>query len=163
MESSVDSGPARAPIVRRRDEGQAWWWFNSLTLVKASAHETGGLLTVLELFEPPHEEAPLHVHRNEDEAFVILEGTATFVIGDTTADVGPGDFLYGPRGIPHSYTTGAEGCRLLFILTPGGMEEMIAGMSRPAERLELPHPPEEEPDWEKIAELASTYGNEILE
>lgn len=162
MASEVEPGLAREPIVRRRDEGQAWWWFNSLTLVKASSNETGGLLTVLDVFEPPHEAVPLHVHQNEDEAFMILEGAASFVIGDETAEVGPGDFLYGPRGIPHSYTTGPDGCRLLFILTPGGMEDMVAGMSRPAERLELPPPPDEEPDWEQIAKLASSHGNEIL-
>jgi mannose-6-phosphate isomerase-like protein (cupin superfamily) len=162
MDSTVDPGLERVPIVRKRDEGQAWWWFNSLALVKASARETGGLLSVLEILEPPHEAAPLHVHHNEDEAFVILDGSATFVIGDVTVDAGPGDFLYGPRGIPHRYITGEQGCRLLFILTPGGMEEMIAGMSRPAERLELPPPPDDEPDWEKIAKLASSHGNEIL-
>jgi hypothetical protein len=60
------------------------------------------------------------------------------------------------------YTDGAEGCRLLFILLPGGLDEMVAGMSRPAERLELP-PPEDEPDWERIAKLASSHGNDILD
>jgi mannose-6-phosphate isomerase-like protein (cupin superfamily) len=162
MLSEPEAGPERTPLVRKRDEGEAWWWFNSLTVVKAGASETGGLLTVLEVVEPPNEAVPLHVHHNEDEAFFILEGTANFVIGDTSVDVGPGDFLFGPRGIPHRYSVGAEGCRLLFILTPGGLDEMVAGMSRPAERLELPPPPENEPDWEQIAKVASAHGNEIL-
>lgn len=162
MVSTPDSGQKKQPLVRKRGEGQAWWWFNSLALVKAASHETGGLLTVLEITDPPHDATPLHVHHNEDETFLMLEGTATFVIGNTTVDAEVGDVLYGPRDIPHRYTAGPEGCRMLFILTPGGMDEMIAEMSRPADRLELPPPMEEEPDWEQISGIATAYGNEIL-
>jgi mannose-6-phosphate isomerase-like protein (cupin superfamily) len=162
MVSVPDSGQVKQPHVRKRGEGQAWWWFNSLVLVKAASRETGGLLTVLEVIDPPDDATPLHVHHKEDETFLILEGTASFVIGDTTVEAGVGDVLYGPRGIPHRYTAGPDGCRMLFILTPGGMDEMIAEMSRPAERLELPLPMEEEPDWEQIARIAAAYGNEIL-
>jgi mannose-6-phosphate isomerase-like protein (cupin superfamily) len=158
-----ESDKANEPIARTREEGQAWWWFNSLAVVKASSKETGGQFTVLEVTDPPHEATPLHVHHREDESFFVLDGGATFVIGDATVEAGPGDFLYGPRGIPHRYTTGAEGCRLLFILTPGGFDEMVTQMSTPAERRELPPPSEDEPDWERIASLAAAYGNEILE
>jgi mannose-6-phosphate isomerase-like protein (cupin superfamily) len=160
----TDSAPeqAQVPLIRRPDEGLAWWWFNSLTLVKAGASETGGRLTVLDVTEPPHEQVPLHVHHREDESFYILDGSAEFVIGDLTVGAKAGDFLYGPRGIPHRYTVGADGCRMLFILTPGGLDEMVAGMSQPAERLELPAPSDEEPDWEQIASLAERYGNEVL-
>jgi mannose-6-phosphate isomerase-like protein (cupin superfamily) len=163
MSAEPDVDQVQSPLVRRHNEGQALWWFNSLTLVKASGRETGGLLTVLEVTEPAGEETPLHVHENEDESFFILEGSASFVIGDLTVEAGVGDFLYGPRGIPHRYTVGPAGCRLLFILTPGGFDEMVAGMSQPAEQLTLPPPTDEEPDWERIASVADEYGNRILE
>ena len=150
------------PFARNPDEGTAWWWFNSLAVVKASSKETGGLFTVLEVTDPPNEATPLHVHHREDESFFILEGTATFEIGDSTVEASPGDFLYGPRGIPHRYTAGAEGCRLLFFLTPGGFDELVAQISQPAERRELPPPSDDEPDWERIASIAASYGNEML-
>lgn len=163
MVSASGSDQSQVPLVRKRDEGQALWWFNSLTLVKASGQDTGGLMTVLDVTEPPGEETPLHVHEREDESFYMLEGTASFVIGDLKVEAEAGDFLYGPRGIPHRYTAGPDGCRMLFILTPGGFDEMVAGMSQPAEQLTLPPSSDEEPDWEKIASVADAYGNRILE
>jgi hypothetical protein len=35
------------------------------------------------------------------------------------------DYLFGPRDIPHRYTAGDSGCRMLFIMVPGGMEDVV--------------------------------------
>jgi len=58
-----------------------------------------------------------------------------------------GDFAFGPRGIPHRYTVGAAGCRMLFIMTPGGFENLVREMSVPALSCTLPPASDEEPDW----------------
>ena len=62
------------PHAVRSDEGEARWWFGSLAVIKATAADTGGQFTIVEVTEPPGAEAPLHVHHREDEAFWILEG-----------------------------------------------------------------------------------------
>lgn len=151
------------PLAVVNNQGQAWWWFNSLAVIKASASDTGGQMTIVEITEPPDAPGPLHVHHHEDEAFWILEGDATFEVGGTTIEAHAGDFVYGPRDIPHRYTTGPAGCRMLFIFTPGGFENLIAAMSTPALSRTLPPPTSEEPDWEKVAEIAKAHGNELLE
>jgi uncharacterized cupin superfamily protein len=104
----------------------------------------------------------LHVHHQEDEGFWILEGSATFEVGDTTIEAEAGDYLFGPRDIPHGYTVGAAGCRMLFIMTPGGIEELIIATSEPAASRTLPSPPEEEPDWEHLVSMARAYGVELF-
>lgn len=150
------------PVTTRAGEGEARWWFACLAEIKVTAEQTGGLLSILEITEPPNADGPLHVHHREDEGFWILEGSATIEVGDTTIEVGPGDFAFGPRGIPHRYTTGPEGCRMLFIMTPGGFENLIRDMSVPAERRTLPPESDEEPDWERIAAIAKAHGGELL-
>jgi mannose-6-phosphate isomerase-like protein (cupin superfamily) len=150
------------PRVVRNDEGEARWWFSGLAVIRATAADTGGLMTIIEMQEPPGHEAPLHVHHREDEAFYILEGSATIHVGDQSFDVGRGDYAFGPRDIPHRYSIGPEGCRMLFICTPGGFEKLVREMSVPADSRTLPPPSEEEPDWEDVAAVAEANGCELL-
>jgi len=149
-------------LVVRNDEGEARWWFSSLAVIRATAADTGGLMTIVEVSEPPGHEAPLHVHHREDEAFYILEGSATIHVGDDSFEVGPGDYAFGPREIPHRYSIGDKGCRMLFICTPGGFEKLLGEMSVPAERRTLPPRSDEEPDWEHVAAVAKANGCELL-
>jgi quercetin dioxygenase-like cupin family protein/ketosteroid isomerase-like protein len=152
------------PMTTRDGEGEALWWFNCLAEIKVTAEDTGGLMSIIEITEPPNAEAPLHVHQREDEGFWILDGSATFEVGDATIEAHAGDYAFGPRGIPHRYTVGPDGCRMLFIMTPGGFENLVREMSVPAESRTLPPPPPEdfEPDWEHIAAVATANGCELL-
>jgi mannose-6-phosphate isomerase-like protein (cupin superfamily) len=150
------------PVVVRREEGEARWWFEGLAVIRATAADTGGLMTIVEMTEPPGHEAPLHVHHREDEAFFILEGSATIHVGDESFEVGPGDYAFGPRDVPHRYSIGPDGCRMLFICTPGGFENLVRGMSVPAKSRTLPPPSDEEPDWENVAAVAEANACELL-
>lgn len=151
------------PVVVRDGEGAAHWWLGSLAEIKLGAGDTGGLLTIVEVTEPPAAEAPLHVHHREDETFWVLEGQVTFEIGQTTFAAGPGDCAFGPRGVPHRYTVGTSGCRMLFILTPGGFESLIEQTSDAAQRRTLPPASDTEPDFEAVARIAASYGNELVD
>ena len=149
----------------RAGEGEARWWFSALAEFKATAADTGGQMTIVELTEPPASEAPLHVHHRDDEGFWILEGEVTFEVGETTIEASAGDYVFGPRGIPHRYTVGDQGCRMLFIMVPGGMEDVIMATSEPAMSRTLPPPPEKEPTPEEIEGLKAIvkeYGYELL-
>jgi quercetin dioxygenase-like cupin family protein len=132
-------------------------------MIKATAADTGGQMTLVEITEPPDAEAPLHVHHNEDEGFLILEGSAHFEVGGKTIEARAGGFAFGPRGVPHRYTVGPEGCRMLFIFTPGGFEELLRETSEPAMALTLPPPATEPPDMEQLAAMARAHGNEFLD
>jgi quercetin dioxygenase-like cupin family protein len=144
------------------DEGEAWWWFGSLAVIKATAADTGGQMTIVEITEPPGTEAPLHVHHREDEGFWVLEGEVTFEVGGTTIPAGRGDYAFGPRDIPHRYTVGDAGCRMLFILTPGGFEDAIRAMSVPAQSRTLPPADAPEPDMERMSAAIEAAGCEIV-
>jgi quercetin dioxygenase-like cupin family protein len=162
MTQSVTSNAGLKPVAVAKDEGEARWWMSGLAVIKVTAAETGGQMSIIEITEPPGSEAPLHVHHREDESFWILEGSATFEVGATTIDAQAGDYLFGPRDIPHRYTVGPNGCRMLFIMTPGGFENLIVAMSEPAARRTLPPPADEEPDWEQVEAIAAAHGAELL-
>jgi len=150
------------PVAVAADEGEARWWFGSLAVIKATAADTGGQMSILEITNPPGYAAPLHVHHREDEGFWILEGDATFEVGDMTIEGRVGDYLFGPRDIPHRYTVGDAGCRMLFIMTPSGFEDLVIAMSEPAASRIVPPPSDVEPDWERIAAIAKAHGAELL-
>ena len=88
-EQSCSETTARTAVGA--DEGEARWWFGSLAVIKATAAQTGGQMAIIEITEPPGAEAPLHVHHREDEGFWLLEGSATFEVGDTTIEAHAGD------------------------------------------------------------------------
>jgi hypothetical protein len=53
-------------------------------------------------------------------------------------------------------------CRMLFIFTPGGFEDLIRNTSEPARSRTLPPRPEEEPDMEPIKAIADAHGAELF-
>ena len=140
--------------------GQQRWFFGMLAEVKASAADTGGRYTLVEMTAPAGLEAPLHVHHREDEGFYVLDGSVTVRVGDETVEVGAGQHAFGPRGIPHRFTIGPGGARMLWVLTPGGFEALIDDASVPAARPTVP-PPDVLPP-EDAAEIVLRHGNELL-
>lgn len=155
-----ETTPALRPHAIAAQEGEARWWFDALAVIRATGADTGGQMTIVEMTEPAGAQAPLHVHHREDEAFWILEGSVIIEVGDTTVACGPGDYAFGPRDIPHRYSVGPDGCRMLFICTPAGFEGLVRDMSRPAQSRTLPPP--SEPDFAMVARVAQDYGCELL-
>ncbi|MGH2774737.1 MAG: cupin domain-containing protein [Actinomycetota bacterium] len=90
-------------------------------IIRASANTTGGAFTLIEEVEPL--DTPLHVHRNEDEIWYILEGDHVIRIGDEEFTAGPGAVVFGPRGVPHAQRRVVpRSGRILELLHPAGFE-----------------------------------------
>lgn len=91
-------------------------------LVRVPAQATGGAFALLEEV-PPLVDTPLHVHRDEDELFYVLEGEHVYQVGAEEHRVGPGGLVFAPRGLPHSQRRVVPGeGRQLVLVTPGGFE-----------------------------------------
>jgi quercetin dioxygenase-like cupin family protein len=150
----------QTPVVVRAGEGEARWWFGQLAVMKATAETTDGAYTLVEITVAPGYRTPLHVHHREDETFWVLDGHATFTVGDDAIDAPAGAYVFGPRDIPHRWAAGPDGARVLYLFTPAGIEALIEEMSVPATQLTPPPrgvtPPRNAP------EIARRYGCEIL-
>jgi quercetin dioxygenase-like cupin family protein len=153
----------RDPVFVPVGGGEARWWGEGLAVIKATGADTGGRMALLDITEPPGAEAPRHVHHKEDEGFWVLDGEVTFDVGGTTIAATKGDYAFGPRDVPHSYRVGPSGCRMLFIVTPAGFENLVREMSVPAAERTLPPSPQEPPDIEGLGDLVRRYGCEILD
>lgn len=151
-----------APIGLQPGEGEARWFLGFLITIKASSETTAGAVSVIEHVGPRGGGSPRHVHRNDDEWFYVLEGELTFWIGGEITIAPAGSFVYGPRGIPHTFVVSSDTARFLLVTEPAGLDQFIRAFSEPADELVIPPAPTEPPDVEAMARLAADYGMEIL-
>jgi mannose-6-phosphate isomerase-like protein (cupin superfamily) len=152
----VSSTLSQSPTAR----GQQRWFFGMLAEVKASAADTGGQYTLVEITAPAGFEAPLHVHYTDDEGFYVLEGSVTILVGDERVELTAGQHAYGPRDVPHQFIIGPDGAKMLWVLVPSGFEDFIEDVSVPAERPTVP--PTDVVPPENAAEIVLRHGMELL-
>ena len=156
------AGATVDPIALRKEDGEALWFLGILATIKASAETTEGRVAVIEHLAPQGAGSPLHVHRNEDEWFYVTEGELTFWVGGRVIEAPAGSFVYGPRGIPHTFTVTSPQARFLLVVEPAGFEGFMRSLSEPAESLTLPPTGNPPPAPERMLALAVEYGIEIL-
>ena len=142
-------------------EGEARWWFGALAEIKATSAATAGQFSLIEVTCPPQYLGVRHVHHNEDEAFWLLEGDMDLEVGGTHIEMTPGSYAFGPRDVPHGFSSKA-GCRVLFLLTPGGFENLVLATSVPAQARTTPPPSDDMPDIARLQEIVGRFGGEIL-
>jgi mannose-6-phosphate isomerase-like protein (cupin superfamily) len=96
----------------------------------AYAEETGGAYLLLEMRIAPGGGPPTHLHHNDAESFVVLEGNFRIQQGDTIRDVSPGAFVFGAPSVPHGFTNiGASTGRLLVIDAPPKIEPYFRALA----------------------------------
>jgi uncharacterized cupin superfamily protein len=86
---------------------------SELGLAEAAGSEDSGLNLVR--IEPGRTAAPAHCHSAEEEIFVVLAGTGTFVLGGDEHEVRSGHVVARPpgSGLAHAFRAGAEGLTYL--------------------------------------------------
>ena len=76
-------------------------------------------------FAPGREQSP-HVHADEDDAFYILEGSLTFLLGGEEVLAPPGTFVLVPPGNEHGFRNDTDApVRILNIHAPAGFDRRI--------------------------------------
>src|SRR4051812_37486587 len=144
------------PLAARAGSVERWWIAGSRIAIKLTAEHTRGHLGMWEWEAPRGAATPLHVHRREDEEFVVLEGTARFLVGDRRIDAAPGDVVFLPLGVPHAYVITSERARVLGMVTPGGHEQFFIDVGAAADG------PRVEPDRAAMAAGGARHGVEIV-
>jgi quercetin dioxygenase-like cupin family protein len=142
--------------------GEARWWFGMLAEIKATSADTGGQFTVVEVTCAPNYQGVRHIHHHEDEGFWLLAGQMDLEVDGKYTLMHVGDYAFGPRNIPHAFSAGPAGCRVLFILTPGGFENLIMATSAPAPARTVPPPSDEVPDFARLSVVLAKFGGEIV-
>lgn len=143
---------------------RAYRIIQSIITFKALSQDTDGAYTLFEARTLPQGGTPLHIQHREEEACYILEGSYTFQLGEQTLELGPGEFILVPRGMPHTFTnTGSGPARMLVINSPGGLhEQFFAEIGEPIADPLAPLLPPGPPDVDRIVRAGQKYGIEIL-
>jgi quercetin dioxygenase-like cupin family protein len=128
-----------------------------------TGEETGGAFFMSEISVAPGGGTPPHIHRREDEAFRMLEGTLTIQVGGDTITASAGDCAFLPRGIAHSFKNTGDGyAKALVLITPAGLEGFFAEVFEPAvDRSAAPLPVSEGLISRAVA-AGPRYGLELL-
>jgi mannose-6-phosphate isomerase-like protein (cupin superfamily) len=126
---------------------------------KVTASATNGAYSLFEARTPPQGGSPPHYQRHEEESFYVLEGEYTFLMGEQTITLGPGESVTVPREMVHNFTnTGNTPARMLIITSPGGIhEQFFRDVGHPTDA-----PPAGPPDLVQVVKTAEQHGIIIL-
>jgi mannose-6-phosphate isomerase-like protein (cupin superfamily) len=117
--------------------------------IRTSVNETKGIYTVLELIADPRNGVPMHIHQNEDEHFIVLEGTLHVAIGDKRFDVPAGSTVTISKGVMHAWCNLMDRpLRMLVVFSLGNIEELFRATAAR--------------ESDDIAALASKYGTLLV-
>lgn len=123
--------------------------------VLLTGEDTGGSYALIEDCNPPGVRIPLHLHRNEDEMFYVVDGQVEFRVGGEVVKATAGTTVHLPRNTPHAFAiTGDAPAKMLIMVAPAGLEKYFEELSQ--------LPPNAPPDMEKIAAISARYGIEFL-
>ena len=139
--------------------GDAYWWQDSLMTIKARAADTGGALGLVEGYFYEGFGPRLHVHHDEDEGMLVLEGEIRFRQGTEEFVAGPGTLVGVPRectrvrgAVPQRPGAGDP--------LPGGLEQMFIDGGVPVS--EAPELPTQAYDPDAARALAEKFGFDVI-
>ncbi|WP_446039999.1 quercetin 2,3-dioxygenase [Streptomyces sp. SID1121] len=131
--------------------------------VKAGKATTGNAFTMLEGEIAPDNGPPMHIHKDEDEVFYLLDGELTVASGDEVIKATSGSFIFIPRGAKHKFRNDTSKItKLLFMLVPAGFENFFLEIGQPVvPGLERPEEPVEY--GELVMRRAEEFGMHIVD
>jgi quercetin dioxygenase-like cupin family protein len=144
------------------DDGEALWFNGGLGILRATGDQTGGRYAVMDLLAPKGFASPLHIHRREDEFFVVLSGEVRVQHGEAVIEAVAGSVIYGPRDVAHAFHVDSAEARLLLFFGPAGVEGFFREGGKPAGSLALPPADEQFPDKQALKEIAGRYDQEFV-
>jgi len=117
--------------------------------IRASVKETKGIYTMLELIADPRNGVPMHIHQNEDEHFIILEGMLHVANGNQRFDAPAGTTVTVNKGVAHAWCNLQDiPLRMLVVFSPGDIEDLFRATAAR--------------ESDDIAALAAKYGTLLV-
>ena len=143
-------------------EGEGLWFNGGYGILRATGAQTEGRFAILELLAPKGFASPIHIHRAEDEFFVVLDGEVRVRHGEDVIEAVAGSLVYGPRGVAHGFHVDSAEARLLLFFGPAGVEGFFREGGKPARSMGLPPPGEVFLDRQALKDIGSRYEQEFV-
>ena len=152
------------PYTLRKGSGLSdLWFFGGARLsIKVGGDQTEGRLYQIHVTERHGSGPPLHIHHNADESFYVVDGELDIVVGDDRIEARRGDFVFGPRGVPHAYVARSDEAEFLVTFAPASMDRFVEELGGIPVVPGEPTPATPYPDPEEFARAVSGWGVEIV-
>ena len=147
------------------DSEKYFWFLGSLTTIRLSAQTGTDQVSVVEQRASKGYSPLLHLHRNQDELFHVLEGEFRIKVGDEEQRLKADDMLLIPKGAHHTFIIeSTEGGRWLDITVGTDYENFVRALARPAEQLDVPPTGEDRSPENLLANTmtAAQFGIDIV-
>ncbi len=148
--------------VTRKHEGELIDVVGDRYHFLATSKHTSGTYAIWHAVISPGGGPPPHLHRREEEGFLVLKGELCFEADGQQFIGGPGTFVNLPIGSRHRFFNPTDmPVEVLIMVAPGGLEEMFrfTGSIVQDSRLAIQHPTPEE--IQRLISVASDYGIEL--
>ena len=117
--------------ISQPEQQQQLEWLDGGTLAMLlDGKATDGQLMIGRFDVAEGEAPPYHKHTNEDEAFLLIKGTALVWCDDQEYELAEGGIVFLPKNIAHGYRITSKKADLLMINTPAGIEGMFRETGR---------------------------------
>ena len=118
--------------------------------IRVTSAQTMQAYSVIEVVADPHNGVPLHIHTEEEEHFIVLDGTLDIAVGNRRWNAAAGSCVTVKRGEPHAWCNpSVRPLHMLVVFSPGRIE----GLFRAAAGVD---------DVDKIAAIAGRYGTQLI-
>ena len=118
--------------------------------IRVTSAQTMQAYSVIEVVADPHNGVPLHIHTEEEEHFIVLDGTLDIAVGNRRWDAAAGSCVTVKRGEPHAWCNPSDTpLRMLVVFSPGRIEGLFKAVAGVV-------------DVDKIAAIAARYGTQLI-
>ena len=136
------------------EPGVALTSWGEMARTRLSTAQTGQRLAILDYRAPAGFGPPRHVHHEDDEIFIIVQGAIALWTPESCAVAGPGGVVFLPHGVPHTWRAyGPEAVHFHVIAAPGQFENFFGPIA--ARRLTAG-------DQAELAEIGANVGATFL-
>ncbi|MCM3629879.1 quercetin 2,3-dioxygenase [Paenibacillus glycanilyticus] len=150
---------SKAGVMRRKsDTDNTYLFLTDINSILVSGEDTNGEFCVVHCSANENDGPPLHIHGNEDESFYVLDGELEMILGDDTFLVQPGEYVFAPRGIPHTFKVKSKKARFLVTAYPAGFDSFVMELGVPyVEGMEAQISPPTPEFFQKLEEVSRKY------
>jgi quercetin dioxygenase-like cupin family protein len=142
--------PDREGLVLQPEEGASYWQpvpANGYVTVKLTPEQWDGPFSMGFQVVAPHSHVRRHAHDRHQEVLFVWGGRGRAIVDGVEHAMQPGTVILARRNVQHTFINdGDEELKLLWIITPHGLEEFFAAIGRPRSPGEPPPPPFPRPD-----------------
>ena len=155
-----DQHPAEPPTRTADGEGPAYWFFDSLAVVRTPEDITP---LIIEMTIAPGGGAPLHFHPDLADSFYMIDGRLAMRCGEQTFVASAGDYVVVPVGVPHTFRVlGTEPVRMLQVHDDDSFLRFIKAAGVPATSATVPTTTQLSIDFDDMPRVAAQTGQPVI-